>query len=47
MKFFKENFGIKKFKNADTLGRECVSLPIDPMLTTKEVNYIIKTVNKF
>ena len=47
MKFFKENFDIKKFKNADTLGRECVSLPIDPMLTTKEVNYIIKTVNKF
>jgi len=47
MKFFKENFGIKKFRNADSLARECVSLPIDPMLTTKEVNYIIKTVNKF
>jgi dTDP-4-amino-4,6-dideoxygalactose transaminase len=47
MKFFKENFGIKKFKNADALANECVSLPIDPMLTTKEVNYIIKVVNKF
>jgi len=47
MKFFIENFGIKKFINADSLASECVSLPIDPMLTTKEVNYIIKTINKF
>ena len=42
MKYFKKNFGNFKFTNAEKLAAECVSLPIDPMLKTREVDYIIK-----
>ncbi len=47
MKYFKKNFGNIKFKNAEKLAAECVSLPIDPMLKSQEVDYIIKILNNF
>ena len=47
MKYFKKNFNRKKFPNSEKLAKNCVSLPIDPMLTSKEVNYIIKKINNF
>ena len=47
MKFYKKNFKNLKFPNAELLAKECVSLPIDPMLKKNEINYIIKTINKF
>ena len=33
--------------NAETLAKECVSLPIDPMLKKNEINYIVKIINNF
>ena len=47
MKYFKDNFKYKKFTNAEILAKECVSLPIDPMLTKKEVEHIIKKINNY
>ncbi len=47
MKFFKKKYGIKRYINSEKLAKECVSLPIDPMLTNKEVNQIINTINRY
>ena len=47
MKYFKENYGKMKFKNSENLARQCVSLPIDPMLKKNEISYVIKTLNLF
>ena len=44
---FKKEFKNKRFKNAETLAKKSISLPIDPNLTKKELNYIIKTLNDF
>ena len=35
------------FALIEKLAAECVSLPIDPMLKSQEVDYIIKTLNNF
>ncbi len=47
MKYFKKNYKRKKFPNAENLAKKCVSLPIDPMLSKKEINYVIKKINNF
>ena len=47
MNFFKKVFGNKVFKNAENLASKCISIPIDPMLKEKEINYIIEKLNKF
>ena len=47
MNFFKKVFGNKVFKNAENLASKCISIPIDPMLNNKEINYIIEKLNKF
>ena len=47
MKFYKKNFKKIKFSNAEILAKECVSLPIDPMLKNNEINYIVKIINNF
>jgi len=47
MKFYKKNFKKIKFPNAEILAKECVSLPIDPMLKNNEINYIVKIINNF
>ena len=47
MKFYKKNFKKIIFPNAEQLAKECVSLPIDPMLNNSEINYIVNIINKF
>lgn len=47
MKYFKNNYKYKKFSNAEVLAKECVSLPIDPMLKKKDLEYIIKKINNY
>ncbi|MDA9662932.1 DegT/DnrJ/EryC1/StrS family aminotransferase [bacterium] len=47
MKFYKKNFKDISFPNSEKLAKECVSLPIDPMLKKKEINFIVKTINNF
>ena len=42
-KYFKK----KKFLNAENLAKKCLSLPIDPTLTKKEIKYITKKLNCF
>ena len=47
MKYYKDNFKKLKFKNAEKLASECLSLPIDPMLKKKEIEFIINKINNF
>ncbi len=44
---FKKRFKNKRYKNAEILARNSISLPIDPNLSKKELNYIVKTLNEF
>ncbi len=47
MTYYKKNFKKLKFTNAEKLASQCVSLPIDPMLSKSEINFIIKVINNF
>ncbi len=47
LKVFKKMFKNKKFKNAETLARESISLPIDPYLTKKDLKIIVKNLNEY
>lgn len=42
-KMFKNN----QYPNASRFAKECVSIPIDPYLKKKEVDYIIKIINSY
>ena len=44
---FKKRFQNKRYKNAEILAKNSISLPIDPNLSKKELNYIVKTLNEF
>ena len=44
---FKKKFMNKSFKNAEKLAKNSLSLPVDPNLSKKELNYIVKTLNEF
>ena len=44
---FKKRFSNKRFKNAEILAKNSISLPIDPNLSKKELNYIVKSLNEF
>tara|TARA_Y100001970_G_scaffold232976_1_gene290223 strand:+ start:4071 stop:5165 length:1095 start_codon:yes stop_codon:yes gene_type:complete len=44
---FKKRFNNKSFKNAEMLAKKSISLPIDPNLSKKELNYIVNTLNEF
>ena len=44
---FKKKFKNKHYKNAEKLAKYSLSLPIDPNLTKKELNYIVKTLNDY
>ncbi len=44
---FKKKFKNKRFKNAEKLAKYSISIPIDPNLSKKEINYIVKTLNEF
>jgi dTDP-4-amino-4,6-dideoxygalactose transaminase len=35
------------YKNAEELGKQCISLPIDPLLKKNEINYICETINSY
>lgn len=35
------------YKNAEELGRQCISLPIDPLLKKNEIKYICDTINSY
>jgi dTDP-4-amino-4,6-dideoxygalactose transaminase len=47
LQIFKKRFKGLKFKNAERLSKECISIPIDPNLNSKELNTIINTLNGF
>lgn len=40
-------YKVGDFPNSEYLAENCISLPMYPELTDDEVNYVIKTVNKF
>ncbi len=44
---FKKRFKNKRYKNAEILAKNSISLPIDPNLSKKQLNYIVKTLNEF
>ena len=47
LKVFKQLYKNEKFKNAEILAKESISLPIDPNLKSKELSAIIKVLNNF
>ncbi len=44
---FKKRFKKLRFRNAEILAKNSISIPIDPNLSKKEINYIVKTLNEF
>jgi dTDP-4-amino-4,6-dideoxygalactose transaminase len=44
---FKNFFNHGNFKNAEQIANEGLSIPIDPNLSKKDINYIIQTLNEF
>jgi len=46
LKAFKKNFKGQKYQNAEKLANEGLSLPVNPILSNKEISLVIKTVNK-
>ena len=45
LKIFKKQFKNKKFKNAERIAKEGISIPIDPGLSKKNIQIIIRTLN--
>ena len=45
LKVFKKQFKNKKFKNAERIAKEGISIPIDPNLSKKNIHIIIHTLN--
>ena len=45
LKVFKKQFKNKKFKNAERIAKEGISIPIDPGLSKKNIQIIIRTLN--
>ena len=43
----KKLFFKKKFKNAEKLSKECISLPTNPLLKIKDLKYVCDVINKF
>ena len=43
----KKRFKNDKYKNAEQLARNCISLPIDPNLKLNELNKVVKVLNSF
>ena len=43
----KKIFNSRVFINSEKLGRECVSLPIDPLINKKQVQYICDIINSY
>jgi len=47
LKVFKNKFKKNSFKNSNYLAKNGISLPIDPNLTNKQLNYIVNKINSF
>ena len=47
LKAFKKICIDKNLKNSELIASKCISLPIDPLLSKKQIDYIIKKVNHF
>lgn len=47
LKAFKNIYIGKRFKNAEILAKESISLPIDPNLNSKDLSAIVKILNNF
>ena len=47
LKVFKNDFKNRKYKNAEILAKESISIPIDPNLSFKQIKFITKTLNEF
>ena len=47
LKLTKKKFINEKFINAEILSKQCVSIPIDPELSNKEIRKVTKTINRF
>jgi len=47
LKVFKKKFRLDKFKNAETLARHGISIPIDPNLNIAQLQYIVNVLNSF
>ena len=45
LKVFKKQYKNKKFKNSERIAREGISIPIDPNLSKKNIEIIIRTLN--
>ena len=47
LRVFKDYFKNKRYKNAEKLAKESISLPIDPNLSLQKIKFITKTLNEF
>ena len=47
LEVFKKYFKREKFPNSEMLAKNGISIPIDPNLSKKEINYIISKLNSF
>lgn len=43
----KKKFEGQNFKNSEELARQCISLPIDPLLGKKDIQHICNTINSY
>ena len=43
----KKIFKNERYKNSEELASQCISLPINPLLKKKDLNYICNTINSF
>ena len=47
LKVFKNKFKKNYYINSNNLAKNGISLPIDPNLTLKQLNYIVNKINSF
>ena len=47
LKAFKNLCIDKNLKNSEIISKQCVSLPIDPYLNNKQINFIISKINRY
>lgn len=47
LKLLKKRYKNYKYPNAETLSKQCISIPIDPLLKKSEIMRIIKTINLY
>ena len=45
--FLRKDLKNKRYKNAEILAKNSISIPIDPKSLKKKLNFIVKTLNEF